>query len=49
MKQTAKMSRSVSQLEHIYNSLNTDFFRRAAHADYHRPEQARNLWTLFRG
>ena len=26
MKQTTKMSRAVSQLEHIYNSLNTDFF-----------------------
>lgn len=26
MKETTKMSRAVSQLEHIYNSLNTDFF-----------------------
>jgi hypothetical protein len=26
MKQTTKMSRAVSQLEHIYNALNTDFF-----------------------
>lgn len=26
MKQTSKMSRAVSQLEHIYNSLNTDFY-----------------------
>jgi hypothetical protein len=26
MKQTTKMSRAVSQLEHIYNTLNTDFF-----------------------
>lgn len=26
MKQTTKMSRAVSQLEHIYNSLNADFF-----------------------
>ena len=26
MKQTTKMSRAVSQLEHIYNNLNTDFF-----------------------
>lgn len=26
MKQTTKMSRAVSQLEHIYNSLNYDFF-----------------------
>lgn len=26
MKQTTKMSRAVSQLEHIYNSLNTDFW-----------------------
>ena len=26
MKQTTKMSRAVSQLEHIYNSLNEDFF-----------------------
>lgn len=26
MKQTTKMSRAVSQLEHIYNSLNSDFF-----------------------
>lgn len=26
MKQTTKMSRAVSQLEHIYNSMNTDFF-----------------------
>ena len=26
MKQTTKMSRAVSQLEHIYNSINTDFF-----------------------
>lgn len=26
MKQTTKMSRAISQLEHIYNSLNTDFF-----------------------
>ncbi len=26
MKQTNKMSRAVSQLEHIYNTLNTDFF-----------------------
>lgn len=29
MKQTTKMSRAVSQLEHIYNSLNTDFFEGA--------------------
>ena len=27
MKQTTKMSRAVSQLEHIYNALNTDFFQ----------------------
>ena len=26
MKQSTKMSRAVSQLEHIYNSLNADFF-----------------------
>lgn len=26
MKQTTKMSRAVSQLEHIYNALNSDFF-----------------------
>ena len=26
MKETTKMSRAVSQLEHIYNALNTDFF-----------------------
>ena len=26
MKQTTKMSRAVSQLEHIYNALNADFF-----------------------
>lgn len=26
MKETTKMSRAVSQLEHIYNNLNTDFF-----------------------
>ena len=26
MKQTTKMSRAVSQLEHIFNTLNTDFF-----------------------
>ncbi|MCD8099055.1 MAG: SprT-like domain-containing protein [Oscillospiraceae bacterium] len=26
MKQTTKMSRAISQLEHIYNSLNTDFY-----------------------
>ena len=26
MKQTTKMSRAVSQLEHVYNSLNSDFF-----------------------
>lgn len=26
MKQTTKMSRAVSQLEHVYNSLNADFF-----------------------
>ena len=26
MKQATKMSRAVSQLEHIYNSLNADFF-----------------------
>lgn len=26
MKQTTKMSRAVSQLEHIFNALNTDFF-----------------------
>ena len=26
MKQTTKMSRAVSQLEHMYNSLNTDFW-----------------------
>lgn len=26
MKQTTKMSRAVSQLEHIYNALDTDFF-----------------------
>lgn len=26
MKQTTKMSRAVSQLEHIYNALNGDFF-----------------------
>ena len=25
-KQSTKMSRAVSQLEHIYNSLNADFF-----------------------
>lgn len=25
MKETTKMSRAVSQLEHIYNALNTDF------------------------
>ena len=29
MKQTTKMSRAVSQLEHIYNALNTDFFEDA--------------------
>lgn len=29
MKQTTKMSRAVSQLEHIYNNLNTDFFEGA--------------------
>ena len=29
MKQTTKMSRAVSQLEHIYNSLNYDFFEGA--------------------
>ncbi len=29
MKQTTKMSRAVSQLEHIYNALNTDFFESA--------------------
>ena len=28
MKQTTKMSRAVSQLEHIYNALNTDFFQK---------------------
>lgn len=27
MKQTTKMSRAVSQLEHIYSALNTDFFQ----------------------
>ena len=27
MKQTTKMSRAVSQLDHIYNALNTDFFQ----------------------
>ena len=26
MKETTKMSRAISQLEHIYNSLNTDFW-----------------------
>ena len=26
MKETTKMSRAVSQLEHIYNNLNADFF-----------------------
>ena len=26
MKQTTKMSQAVSQLEHIYNALNADFF-----------------------
>ena len=29
MKQTTKMSRAVSQLEHIYNTLNTDYFESA--------------------
>ncbi len=29
MKQTTKMSRAVSQLEHIYNNLNADFFASA--------------------
>lgn len=29
MKQTTKMSRAVSQLEHIYNTLNVDFFQGA--------------------
>lgn len=29
MKVTSKMSRAVSQLEHIYNTLNTDFFESA--------------------
>lgn len=29
MKQTTKMSRAVSQLEHIYNALNADFFPEA--------------------
>lgn len=29
MKQTTKMSRAVSQLEHIYNNLNADFFEGA--------------------
>lgn len=29
MKQTTKMSRAVSQLEHIYNALNADFFEDA--------------------
>lgn len=26
MKETTKMSRAISQLEHIYNALNEDFF-----------------------
>ena len=26
MKQTTKMSRAVSQLEHIYNNLNADYY-----------------------